>query len=304
MSWIIPSLLAPLFYALVNHLDKHVISRIFHGGIGPALLYSSFIGFPISLIIAIIQPSVFHIDTQSALLVIIGGILIIASLPFYFSALLLYDASTVMPFSLLIPLFSLILSFVVLGERMSTFALIGGVILSFGIFILSRSQDALHSLRYTRKLIVLMSAASLCWALNGSIYKFFTLNHPYWTTQFWQYVGYGIAGTFIAMIKPQYFKEFINTYKNNKSWIIGLNLTNESLSTLGKLLADLASLMAPLATVSWVVQGFQPVFVFIISIAISKVAPQLEHENLHKKVLLRKALAISIMLLGLYLLNY
>ena len=56
-----------------------------------------------------------------------------------------------------------------------------------------------------------------------------------------------------------YFQTF---FFKNKTLVLGLNLFSELLNIAAKLLANFASLLAPLALV-WVVNGFQPLIVFI-----------------------------------------
>ena len=71
---------------------------------------------------------------------------------------------------------------------------------------------------------------------------------------------------------------------------------------IGNLLFQYASLLAPLALV-WAVNGFQPVFVLVYGLLITRFFPQVGEENLERKQLMQKAVAILIIFAGTYLLH-
>ncbi|MBU4142239.1 hypothetical protein KKE99_05225, partial [Patescibacteria group bacterium] len=89
---------------------------------------------------------------------------------------------------------------------------------------------------------------------------------------------------------------------NNKRAVLGWNTTNEVLNIIAKIIMNFATLLAPLALV-WVVNGFQPFFVLFFGIIITLFFPRFSKENLLKKHLAQKVIAILIIFIGVYLLN-
>jgi hypothetical protein len=60
--------------------------------------------------------------------------------------------------------------------------------------------------------------------------------------------------------------------------------------------------MAPVALVL-LVNSFQPLFVFVLGIAVSILVPELERETLAPKKMLQKGAGIGLMVLGGYLIS-
>lgn len=300
MNWLLLTILSSFFYAINNHIDKYLVSRLFKGGIGAAILFSAFVGIIISILILLFHPDAFKIDSISAILIIVAGSFIIFSLIPYFEALHLFDTSLVIPLFQLTPVFALFLAYLFLKETLAPFELLGSSIITFSVFLLSINIRE-NKIRINKQLIILMSIASLFWALNGLIYKSITKEYPYWTTQFWQYVGFFIAGVLLFITQKQYRYDFTKAIISNKWWVFLFNLTNESFSTLGKLAIDAATLMAPLALVTWISQGFQPVFVFIIGLLLTLLFPRVVKEDIRYKTLIKKCIAIIFMIVGTYL---
>ena len=86
---------------------------------------------------------------------------------------------------------------------------------------------------------------------------------------------------------------------NNKGGkrIIILNVLSELLSISGNLLTSFAILLAPV-TVVYLVGAFQPVILFMITLIGTYFYPDIIKEDLSKKVLIPKIIAIIIMIIG------
>lgn len=83
---------------------------------------------------------------------------------------------------------------------------------------------------------------------------------------------------------------------------LGLNGFGEVLNILAKLSVNYASLLAPLAIVQ-VINGFQPVFVFLEGIMLSLLIPSSLKEKLDRPTLVKKTISILIMCVGVYFLT-
>jgi hypothetical protein len=90
--------------------------------------------------------------------------------------------------------------------------------------------------------------------------------------------------------------------RTNKLFVISLNGVNEILNIIAKVSFNFASLLAPI-TVIWIVNGFQPFFVFAYGVILTLLFPKVVKENIGRKFLVQKILAIVIMFVGTYFLN-
>ncbi len=74
-------------------------------------------------------------------------------------------------------------------------------------------------------------------------------------------------------------------------------MLNESLTVIGNSFYNFALLIAPAALVM-VTSGFQPVFVFMIGVALTYIAPKLGTERISSRHLAHKILSITLVVLG------
>lgn len=303
MNWFLIALIPPALWSATNHLDKYLISKYFRGGgVGALMVFSSLIGIFILPFIAFFNHGVFGVNPINAVLIILNGfIYILAVLP-YFYAIQKDEASVTVPLFQLIPIFSFILAYFVLKETLLPKQIIGSILIVLGAVGISLEIGEGKTIRFKKEVFWLMALSSLLFAVNFLFFKFFALQESFWTTSFWEYVGLAIfAFLVMAFVKP-YRKEFVNVMKKNKLPVIGLNGFNEIINIVAKLSFNFASLLTPI-TITWVVDGLQPFFVFIYGIILTLFFPQLGTESLLKKHLVQKVISICVMFVGTYFLN-
>jgi drug/metabolite transporter (DMT)-like permease len=301
MNWLLIAILAPLLWASTNFIDKFLLSKYFKSGVGTLIIYSALIGLPIAFLVAIFKPSVLSITLSTAIFIILNSFLYIIYLFPYFKALSKADASVVVPIFQTIPVFSYFLAFFVLGETLSTMQIIGSLLIIFGaVGITLKFKD--KKIHLTKDVLFLQLSASFIVAVNYLFFKFFAIQLDFWTVSFWQYLGFVILGIILLIFIKSYRNDFVLSFKRNSKSILGLNAINEILNIVATIIFTFATLLAPLALV-WVINGFQPLFVFLIGILLTLFFPHLIKENLEKKVLLQKIIFILLIFLGAYLLN-
>lgn len=142
-----------------------------------------------------------------------------------------------------------------------------------------------------------MMLSSLLFSLNFLFFKFFALQESFWTTSFWEYVGFAVFALILMLFVKSYRKEFFAVMKENKIPVIGLNGFNEIVNILAKIAFNFASLLAPVTAI-WIVNGFQPLFVFVYGIILTLFFPHISQESISKKHLLQKLFSILLMLAG------
>ncbi len=303
MNWLTITLIAPFMWALVNHTDKYLINKIIKGrGIGALIIFSALIGLPVAFIIFLINPDVFEISTTSKLIMIINGLFYIGFVLPYLYALEIEEASIVVPLFQLSGVFTIILGYIFLSEALTPLQLIGSGLIIIGAIGLTSDLTVIHKPKVKTKVLVLMTIASFLVALNALIFKYIAIEESFLVTSFWEYIGFFVAALLLLLV-GSYRKGFLQVIKTDTKSVLLLNSLNESINIVGKLSFNFASLLAPVALVSVITGGFQPVFVLIIGILISVFLPKISEESLKKEDLAKKVIFIAIIFFGTLLIN-
>ncbi len=300
MNWFLIALIGPALWALVNHIDKYIISKYFVGnGVGSLVIFTSISGFVISLFILVLDFGQIFISPFNAVLIAINGALLVASFIPYLYALEKEEASWASSLYQLIPVFGYLLGVIFLDEYLTTQQIFAALLVVIGAILIS--LDFSHIIKLKIKPFLLMVLSAFMIALNSVIFKVVALDSNYWGTAFWEYIGGGVFGLFLFTFIPLYRSQFIAIIKRGKKMVLGINLAAELLNIAAKLAANFASLLAPLVFV-WLVNGFQPVIVFAYGIILTIFMPQFGKEDLSGKTIFQKLSAMSVMLIGIYFL--
>ncbi len=302
MNWLIIAILAPVLWAITSFIDKFLVSKYFKSGVGTLIIYSCVIGLPVAFLIAIFKPVVLSLDWKTSSLIVLNSFLFILYLFPYFRALKKADTSVVVTLFQTIPVFSFILAFLILGETLTRFQIIGSTLIILGAVGISLSFHR-GKFHLTKEVLFLQLLASLLISLNYILFKLFALDTDFWTTSFWQYLGFFIFGLILLICSKSYRNDFVSSFRKNKEPIILLNVLNEVINILAIILVTFVSLSAPVAVVSSIMNGFQPLCALLIGILLSLLFPKIIKENLSPKVLIQKMVFILLVFLGVYLLN-
>ena len=90
--------------------------------------------------------------------------------------------------------------------------------------------------------------------------------------------------------------------KQNKLKVIGINGINEIFNIIAKIAFNYATILTPV-TMIWIINGIQPVFVFIFGIILTLLFPKISKEDVSKKTLIQRIIAITVITIGVYLIN-
>lgn len=304
MHWFLIALLAQLLWSVSNHSDKYLLSKYFKKeGMGTLILYSSVFSIFVLPVAFYLSPNVLHIGVLEAGMLVTAGIVNIVAIVMYLFALKKDDVSLVVPFFQIIPFFSYVLGYFFLGEQLNVSQIIAGLIIIVGAVVLSVEVEDDQKSRFHLRVLYLMLGASFLMALFGLLFKKATLaiDGNFWTSVFWENIGLLLVALFLFVALPKSRREFITLFKTSGPGILSLNILSESSTIVGNILFNFASLLAPLVLVS-LVGSFQPLFVFILGIVLTIFLPKISQEKITHRHIIQKTLAISIMLLGSYLL--
>ena len=304
MSWFAVAIIPPILYAVGNYIDKALLSKqLKGGGVGTILIFSCFLGALTLPIVYFLGPNVFAINPITAFILSINGSLTVLAVLFYLYAIEHDEITTVVPILQLTPVFGFLTGYIFLGETLNLYQTIGSLAIVIGAIIISFDISEGGQLTIKKKVLILTAMSALVFSISGTIFKLFALDEGYWRTQFWEYAGIAIFGLILFLFVSNYRKSFLALFSRNKKAAIGLNILAETVMVSADLVMNFATLLAPVVLI-YVVNSFQPVFVFILGIALTLMFPRFIKESLSKKHVAQKVVTIFIMVIGLVMLYH
>ncbi len=303
MNWFLIALIPPALWAVTNHFDKYLLSKYFKGGgVGALMVFSSMIGVCLLPVIYLLHPEVINNFEMKFILIALNGFFYVLAVLPYFYALTKDDASVSAALFQIIPVFSYILAYFVLGETLSITQIIGGLIIIAGAVLITLDLTDQKKIKFKGEIFALMTLSCLLFAINFLFFKFFAIQYSFWVTSFWEYTGFAIFASLLLMFVKPYRQEFVNVLKTNSLAVITINGISELINIVAKVSFNIASLLTPI-TLTWLVDGLQPFFIFIYGVLLTLFLPSISMENITKKVLTQKIVAIIVMVGGIYLIN-
>lgn len=301
MNWFLIALIAPILYAFANHTDKYLISKYLKGGaVGSLIIFSALFAVFAIPVVLFIHPNVLNITPLRGVVLILNGMLIVTAILCYFYALHKDEASHVVPLYQTIPVFGFILGYIILGETISVTQGTASLVIIVGALVLSFELG--DKIRFKKEVVLLMTTASLLYAVNGVIFKLIALDNGFWVSIFWSMVGQILLGVIFLLFIRSYREQFFAMLKENRLAAIGLNTLSEMLFTVAEAATAFAVLLAPVALVL-LVNSFQPLFVFIIGIFLALFLPHISQESLFRKHIFQKTLGIGLIIVGGYFIH-
>ncbi|MFT5179501.1 MAG: drug/metabolite transporter (DMT)-like permease [Candidatus Paceibacteria bacterium] len=300
MNWFFIALISPFLESIINFIDKFLLSKYFkEGGYGALLIFSSLIGGLVTPFIFIFKADeILSIGSFFIFISILNGIIFVLSLLPYLKSLEKNEVSTVAPLIQMTPFFGLILAFIVLGEVLSVQQVIAGLLIVTGAFLISLNTK---TFKLNKELLILMAVSSFLLALNDLLFKFVAIEIDFWTTVFWNYIGFLLVGLTLFLFKDSYRRDFMSVLKSNSTKAISINTLNEAIAMVSMITFGFATLLAPLAMVQ-TVSGLQPFFTLFISFVLATILPNIFKEKLDIKSFLQKLISVIIILIGVLLL--
>jgi drug/metabolite transporter (DMT)-like permease len=312
MSWLIVALFSYFLLALANLVDKFLVEKI----LGSARAYT-FVVCVMGLLVFLIAPWFLFWPGWVLLgLNIFLGALFFLAILFLYASLRRGEASQVL---VLIggstPVFSIPLSIWLLGDSFSTRQLVAVLFLITGLLIIAFlpkgkkdfwqkifSQLSLNQ-KKTRISIFLAVLSGLTYALFFVGSKIVYQDQDFLSAFLWIRLGSAFFALFIlfsARARKEIKELFRKKPSRGKNQVLVIG--NQSLGALGFILQNYAIYLGPVAVIN-ALQGAQYAWIIVLGTLISLFAPKILKEDISKKVLLRKFLAVIIIGLGLYLLT-
>ena len=299
---IILAVIASAFYAIASHIDKYLISKAVKNADYKSLTIISTLvaGAAMTIIYMFVCRFQLFFDPPSVLLLLFNSTLYTLALIFWFKALSRDDTTIIIIMFQLIPVFSLFLSPIILGDQfVSPIQLVGGIIVTIAAIAITyeHGKGEFNKARLTT--LALMTFVSFAYAIWYSIVRYINQSHDFNQTILWSNITRFVVGILFITFFKTYRNSFKKMLKKNGVKIISLNLMNEMFTSFGDVLSALAGTMASVAIVAFTTQGVEPFIVMLLGIAITKLFPRIEKENISKREVLRRTITIIVCLVGL-----
>lgn len=305
MIWILIGIIPPFLWAVVNHIDKYLLSKAHHkSSVNVLMVYST--GFSLILLpflFSFAKDNLF-VSLEQVLVQIVGGILLTFSIYFYLKALYRGETSIVMPLALLVPIFGYFFSYFLLGETVSFKQLISCALIIGGALLLSFEISEEHKkiTKFNYRVLSFMILSTGFEAMQETIFKFSTVKSSFLVSLFWLHVGIILYGLVLVFLNKNLFGHFLESVRENGRFMFGVNFISEFVSSVAFMAINYAILLAPIFIILSL-KGFQPVFVFILGTLLTLFFPRFVKEKIRPIHLLHKGVAITVMVLGTILIS-
>ena len=295
--WVYFVLASELMWAFTSFIDKVMFSRNY---IKSPFVFVIFNGLMNILLIFLLPFFSFgKLSAIDILLSLSAAIFLSIGIIFYYKAAQNEEISRVLILWQLTSIFVLAMSFMFLKEPLAKNNIIGfaflfaaGLIVSYknvnGSFKLSKS----FSLMIASTLLI-----SIYYVISARIYK----ATGFWSAFMW--LRLSAFSSLLLLFLPSIRKQFANTWKNMRKGIRSLIILKMIIDFSAFILLGLAILNGPISLISALGSATAPIFIFLITLFTSIYLPKIVKEEIDKKSILTKLLAISLIIIGIVFVN-
>lgn len=302
-TWFLLAIVPPFLWSLCNHIDKHLLSKYFNEedeGVGALMIVSALASIIATPFLLYADPSVMEVESDNFKIIALTACLDVLLLWSYLMAMQKDDASNVIVYYQLVPVLGILTGYVLLGEVISDMQFVAMGIVIFGTSIISFDNTE-GKFTFKLRTVGFMLIACSCWAFELALFKVAALEENPWRSLFWKHIVLVVIGIVMFAFIPKYRVSFLKVMRSNSVPVLGLNLTNEVLYMFGTVIYGFAAMLAPVALVL-LTETFQSVFVFMIAIVMVLMWPKFATEDVERRHIMKKVIAIAITGVGTYLL--
>jgi len=300
--WFLVTIAAYFILAVVFLADKYLLAS----SVPNPKTYAFFVGILGIFLIFIIPFINFFIPAPDQIILsLLSGAVFIFGLYWFLKALKNFDASRVVPaVGALVPIFVFAIVFIFSFEREK---LTVWVFLSFallllgGILITSENKKSI-----TLESFKISALAAFLFALSFVLAKYIYLKQPFLNGLLWTRFGGVLAALGLFFFSKDIKKDIFERKKNTNTGKFGFFIVNQVAGAGAGLLQNWAIALTPLAYLAFInaLQGVQYVFLFILTILLSVKFPRILKEEISKKIIFQKIIAILLIGAGLAILAF
>ncbi|PIZ73267.1 hypothetical protein COY07_02160 [Candidatus Peregrinibacteria bacterium CG_4_10_14_0_2_um_filter_43_11] len=296
-TWLFFALLSPFLWAVTNVLDGAIRHHFVQDDFALAW-WIAVTRLPFIILLLVLGNFDFSFQLSDMLWMLFGGVFWVAPGILYFRSIHLEDPTRVALMFQIIPIFGLTLSYFILGETLTSVQAIAFVILMLGgiLAALKRIDKKWH----ISSAFFLMILATFLWSVSDVIFKKYEPAFANFYTAFAIYFTGSFFASFFFAHTPKKIRHLIQAFHVPlRGWaflvmtqLLGISgaLTFAYALTLGKV------------SLTVVLIGTQPLFVFTFGLFLSRFLKEVKPEPMTKRILFFKGLSFALVMLGLWML--
>ena len=298
MNWITLSLLAPAIYTVVNFIDKYVVEHKVRDSRGMPI-YGTIVAvlFGTSVWLLGGMPT---LSGRDGTLILLSGIVSMWGFALYFYALARSQTSYIIALLQTTPVFTLILSQLILDEPLSRLQLAGFVVVFAAIIGLS--IDKVERKIKIDKAFWAIIVANILFAVASIIVKYTVDLDGFVPILAYESWGLVIGGIVLYVGFKNVRRAFWKSFREVGNSTLAVMFFNESLFVVSKAITFLAISLGPVALVN-VLGGTQVFYGFVYGVALTLLFPQFFHEDTSPREVVKKLVFSSILFIGIWLLS-
>lgn len=296
MFWILIALIPYFLWSVVTVFDKYVVA---HKVKNPSVFWVWQV-YLAALLLLLIPFVGLTIPTPQVLFwcFVAGLFYFFAALPYY-SALQIEEMSRVNILWNLTPLFTLFGGYFFLHDKLSLFQIIAFFLLVAG-GITASIHVGIGKLRLSRA-FVLMLWSSVMYAVTWLALDYVTNSMPF-VHAYLFFILFAVLSSFFMFFSRKFRKDFIEHVRALDRKLVVTLFMVAFFDHLG-IFFGVWAFSFGFASLFTALEGFQSVFVFLIAVIISLYAPRILKEELDRKNIILKLIAIILMGIGIALLS-
>lgn len=296
MTWLYIIIAAHLIFAVTSVIDKFLVSQL----LKPAA-YAFYVGL-LSVFVLFLAPFDFKIIPLKHIAIsFVAGALFTFSLLFIYQAFEKDEVSKIAPISgVATPIFTLILAFIFLGERLSGSQFIAFILLISGGVIMALSFEPKVGKKLSLSGISRAVFAGLFLGASFVFSKFIYSHHSFINSFIWLRSG-GFLGALLMLLSSDNRRAIFRANKNIKVKTGGLVIFNKLLGAGGFILLNFGIYLGNVSLAN-ALQGIQYLFILILAVILSKKLPGIIKEKITPTAIIPKLIAILLIGLGLVVL--
>lgn len=296
MNWLFFALLAPLLWAGSNFVDKFVLERHVKG-IFDFLFFSALFSWVFFFILVLIFG--FPVLTWYSVLPVAMGMLLTGTYGFYGKALEQGETSTLVILFKLIPVLTVALGFLILGQTLTGTEFLAFLLVLFGATAVS--VEKIDGRILFIKGAKWMFISIFLWSIMFLISDFALDKMPFWDFFILDTLGMALAGL-VLFLHPVPRKQVMEGLRTASSAKYGWFLLNDLFDFFGQMSMKKALSLAPSAGLVTVAIQAQSLYAIILGVILTLLVPRFIKEDISLKHLSKKIIGAVIIFIGIVLL--
>src|SRR3989338_675827 len=292
-NWVFFVLIAQFIWSFTTMIDKFIISK---KHISNPLVYIIINGLKnLAFIFLLLFFKFEPLSFGNFMIALISSTGFAFGIILYYKAVQYEEISRITLLYQSTPLFVFGLSMIFLSETLSAYHLLGFFFLLCAGIIAAYKK--FHNKFVLSKAFYLMIASNIFIAV-----AYISAKHVFNVTGFWSAVLWLRVTGFVALtvlLIPSVRKDFVQTFKEMKNKIRGLIGFKMLIDSIAFVASDFAILLGPVSLVSALSNASLPLFVFGLAILFTLYFPNIIKEDIHKKSVLIKMLALAFVIAGI-----